>query len=404
MSLRGRGIKSGIKKAMVGFIKTLFPPGSIYNAPAKAITSKEWLAKYDSKKTGRIIPVYQPANRRETPPVIENHPVSQRFIKYYNREIPEAYVLELPGGLVYGVDTNFIIAPSYHLLADVSREFGRYGGKSMQDCSLIQQKLKLPEPHTLSGNVAVITTCGVNNFHHWHYDAIPRIHLLKKAGLYEQMDHFIIAHSDLPFQKESLNLLGIPADRISNPRKIGSKLFSADKLYVPSLPSRLGTVSPWVIDVLRNLYNPKSEKNPAYRRIYLSRKNVSTRKIINNEAFNSLLKEFDIIEIFPEDFSVAQLAKILEATEFVISIHGSGLSNLCFIGENITVVDILAPYHQDGYYWMMSNIRNSKYIGFFAEGPHPPDDLDLVKNKIDDDLQLDIGKLRQLLTEEINRA
>ena len=65
--------------------------------------------------------------------------------------------------------------------------------------------------------------------------------------------------------------------------------------------------------------------------------------------------------------------------------------------ENLRFGIFLAPYHQDPYYWMMCNRRDATYVGLFAEGEHPDDDLDLVRNKIDDDLRIDIPKLRRSL-------
>jgi hypothetical protein len=65
------------------------------------------------------------------------------------------------------------------------------------------------------------------------------------------------------------------------------------------------------------------------------------------------------------------------------------------------VVDILAPWHQDSYYWMISNIRNARYIGFFSDGIHPADDLDLVQYKVDDDMNVNLTDLERLLSREL---
>jgi capsular polysaccharide biosynthesis protein len=400
MFLRGLGIKAGLKKAVTTTIKSLVPAGKIYNAPRTLATSAEWLAKKDIS-AGKIIQVYKEELRKEPDPYIFNYVVSGRFKKYSERKIPAAFVVELRNGMVYGRETNFIIAPDYTLLADLSREFGKYGGKPMHKSSIIKQELQLPECTFLKGRVAVLSTCGSNNFHHWNYDIIPRVHLLKQAGIFSTIDYFIISWSGTPFQKESLRLLGIPEERIINPLITGCFHYEAEWLIVPSLPSPLGTVSPWVVTFLRDLYNSEHKKKDAFSKIYLSRKKVTSRKIINNDAFNKLLNAYGIKEVFPEDYTVSELAELLAGAKFVISIHGSGLSNICFISEKTIIIDILAPYHQDGYYWMLSNIRNSKYIGFFGEGAHPKDDLDLVKNKIDDDFYLDLDKVTNLFSNEL---
>jgi capsular polysaccharide biosynthesis protein len=400
MFLKGLGLKASAEKAITTLIKYVVPVGKIYNAPRSLATAATWLSK-KGNSSGRIVPVYNEEHRQEPDPHIFNHVVSGRFKKYSKRKVPAAYVVELVNGMVYGRDTNFIIASDHTLLTDLSREFGRYGGRPMHKSSIIKQKLRLPQYTFVKGRVAVLSTCGSANFHHWNYDIIPRVHLLKQSGLFSTIDHFIISWSGTPFQKESLKLLGIPEERIINPQSTSSFFYKAELLIVPSLPSPLGTVSPWVMSFLRDLYNPGNKKKEDLPKIYLSRKKVTTRKIVNNDEFNNLLNEYGIKEIFPEDYTVAELAQLLAGAKFIISIHGSGLSNLCFISEKTTVVDILAPYHQDGYYWMMSNIRNSKYIGFFGEGEHPNDDLDLVKSKIDNDIYLDLNKMKNLFSNEL---
>ena len=345
MLFKGLGIKARVFKAFTKIVKALFPVGSVYRAPGKTISSAQWVKKH-SHNGSRILPVYEVQTRKEPAPLIFNYEVTGRFKRYYERKVQNAYVLELADGMAYGADANFIITSDLLLLDDVSREFGRYGGKQMCDSSLINQRLSLPSPLYVKGNVAVISTCGSLNFHHWNYDAMPRVHLLKEAGIFESINYFIINHSSSPFQLESLRLIGIPPEKVIKPVQQGSvQLIQAEKLVVPSLPSPLGTVSPWVIGFLRKLYIHNVEKKTVFSRIYLSRKHVTTRKIINNDAFERLLTSFNIIEVFPEDYSVSEMAAIIQGAMFIISVHGSGLSNLCFVSEGTIVIDILAPYH-----------------------------------------------------------
>lgn len=399
--VRGWGIKALFKRKITGFLKAIFPVGIIYNSPRVAVTSNQIVATGASSDKVNIVSILPEDVREEPPPRIYNYRVSARFAKYFRRKIPPAYLVKVGDGFVYGKQTNFVLTRSRKLLSDVSREFGMYGGKPMEESSLLKTVLKLPRPVHIKGTVAVVSTSGANNFHHWNYDCLPRFYLLQRAGLFHQIDKFIVAYSELPFQIESLRLLGIDKSRIINPDTSEDVLLQSDILYVPSLPSVLGTVSPWVVEFLDNLYNPARVSDVRFTRIYLSRKNVQSRKIINNDEFMRVLSDFNIVEVFPEDFTLAEMAKLMRGASFIISVHGSGLSNLCFIAPGTKVVDILAPYHQDAYYWMISNIRHSSYIGFFGEGAHPADDVDLVKRKIDEDLYLDLTKMRSLLQTEL---
>ncbi|HEX8333436.1 MAG TPA: hypothetical protein VF622_12480, partial [Segetibacter sp.] len=98
---------------------------------------------------------------------------------------------------------------------------------------------------------------------------------------------------------------------------------------------------------------------------------------------------------------VSDLSWMIRTANVIISVHGSGLSNIAFASRGSKIIDILAPYHQDCYYWLISNQKAAKYIGFFSEGDHPNDDDDLVKLSVDKDLLIDIPKLKQLLEREL---
>jgi capsular polysaccharide biosynthesis protein len=401
MRRQGFGIKSGLQKWAVGILKKNFPPGMLYNAPRKAMPTAEWIGLPGNDQIANVYKIRDAEFRQENPPRIFNHIVSNRFKKYFKREIPPAFVLEMRDGFVFGASSNFVISPDGILLSDLSREFGSYGGKRMVDSSILTKQLWVPKASRIKKRVAIITTCGYDNFHHWNYDCLPRIFLLRESSLIESIDYFVIAHTDLPFQRESLRLLGIPESKIINPAKGKAFSLKASILIVPSLPENLGTISPWVVSFLDKLYNPEHHVSRQFPRVYLSRKNASTRKIVNNKEFTEMLKLRGFVEVFPEEHSVMKMATIIAGSKYIISIHGSSLSNLCFISPGTMVIDILAPYHQDAYYWMITNIRESRYVGFFGDGMHPPDEYDLVRNKIDHDILIDIAKMKSLLDSEI---
>lgn len=391
--IKGRGYRKKIIKLIIRVIKKFDIVFFFHNTPKK-ISS---LTSQRLKSVGlELENVFNGESIDEKPPIIWNHQITKRFINLYHRECPAGFVAKIPFGRVAGDSGNWIIFPDGSLSVDLSREFGAFGGKDIAESRLINEKLKFADSRMISGSVAVITTCGYNNFHHWNYDCIPRLHMLMQVMNLDDIDYFVIHNSNLPYQLQSLELLGIQNDKIISIN--ADEVITAGLLIVPSLPSPLGTVSPWVVGFLRGLYlKGKNNNQEWHKRIYISRKNVKSRKVINNDEFLNCLRYFGFTEIFPEDYSVVELAGIVNKTDVILSIHGSGLSNICFMSPNTTVIDILAPFHQDSYYWQISNLCQGRYIGFFAEGDHPDDDLDLVKLNIDDDLIVNVSELNKLL-------
>lgn len=371
---------------------------ALLNTPHGFISTKEWINEGKGGPGAEYIPLLPALEIRETPPVVIGHHVSGRWSRHYERRSNEAFVAVIPGGRVLGEFTNFILSPDNYVLSDVSREFGADGGKKPGEFSLFHNRLMMPPKKTIKGSAAVVSTCGSNNFHHWNYDVLPRLYLLAEAGLLNKVDHLVINHRGLPFQLAGLERMGIDLSRIINSHNDPDFYLEPDLLYVPSLPEDLGTISPWVLDFLRNTFLPKSlAPVQASRKLYISRRNAPSRKIINQEEVMREIRQRGYEEFIPEDYTMEETAGYFSTAESLVSVHGSGFSNLPFVSENAKVLDILAPYHQDPYYWMICNQRKAKYVGLFAEGDHPPDDLDLVKLKIDDDLLIDIVKLKKAL-------
>lgn len=400
MFITGRGYRSRFRQTFTRMVKKIMPPGIFYNTPHRYRNFFKWIPLND--KLGDVILLKDGEVRFESLPRIVNHHISHRFRKYARRNTPPAYIVRLKNGIVLGSQTNLVLSSDNTLSSDISREFGAYGGKPIHNVSIYCDRWKMPSLNFISGKVAVISTQGCCNFHHWLYDSIPRVALLKEAGFMDEIDYFLISHNEQCFHKESLQLLKIPEYKILNPLN-GVGNIQSDEMYVPSMPSPLGSVSPWVISFLRNLFNPKHEKAAGFDRIFISRKNVKTRHILNHEEFMCCLTPFSVSVVYPEDYSVSQFSRIIAGAQFIISVHGSGLSNLCFMSPGTQVIDILAPYHQDAYYWQITNICEGFYTGFFAEGSHPDDDVDLVKKKLDEDLLVNTSLLSDLLKEKLGR-
>jgi capsular polysaccharide biosynthesis protein len=357
----------------------------------------EWIIKNTNNISCGFISLEEQVKVTEIKPIVIGYPVTKRFSRNYERNTKKAFVAVIPRARVFGEYSNFIITPDNQVLADVSREFGAEGGVKPENFSIFHNRVKMPEMERLKGNIAVVSTCGSNNFHHWNFDVLPRLDLLARAGHLKDIDKFIIHHSGLKFQLEGLSKFDIKAGQIINPKGHAEFFIEAETLFIPSLPEDLGTISPWVIKFLRKTFLGNKSFLKQEKKLFLSRRHAPSRKIINQQDVSREIFSRGFQEFIPEDFSMEEVAEHFCGAMAIVSVHGSGLSNLPFIEQGTKVLDIMAPYHQDPYYWMMCNQRKGKYVALFAEGEHPPDGLDLVKNKIDDDLLIDITKLKEAL-------
>ncbi len=344
--------------------------------------------------------IYPQKGIRQSAPMVFDEDVHPLIESEYERIQQKAYIAIIEGARVWGRN-GAVITPDDLLLEDVSREFGQYGGVTGKKHSVFLQ-LKLAAPKRVAGMVAVLASPGANNFHHWLYDNIARIHLLEKAGYLSQVDYFIVDFMGIPFQRETIQRLGIPENKLMICHDNWSFHIRAEKLVVPSLPSRLGVISDWTIEYLQHLFaGPSIIENPC-KRFYISRRKAPSRKLVNESALLDFLKGFGFEEYFAEEHPVGETAQVFKNAEIIVGVHGSGLSNLAFASNGIKVLDIVAPRHIDPYYWVITQFKKGTYAYITGEGERTESENDLIRNKVDLDIDLDMRKFETLFHQLVN--
>ncbi len=328
------------------------------------------------------------------PVTLENelHPI---FCEHLSWSQPAACVATIPRGRVWG-RRGAVITGENELVADVSREFGVYKGISDYRHPIFEQAI-LPPVQRGPNAAAVIASPGASNFHHWMFDTLPRLSLLQASDMYSSEMPLIVDYTGLAFQKESLNRLSIGEGNLILPESQWSFHFESQNLIVPTLCSHLGTVSDWVIHFLRNVFLGPAARSKTKRRLYVSRQNAPTRRLANAEQVEAFLADQGFEGYFAEEHPVEHTAKVFSEASVIISLHGSGLSNLVFASEGVKVLDLLPPAHVDSYYWLMTDQIGGVYAYLFAEGERPAATTDLVLHKIDKDVSVDIAKLASIL-------
>ncbi|NEP83116.1 MAG: DUF563 domain-containing protein, partial [Okeania sp. SIO3B3] len=219
---------------------------------------------------------------------------------------------------------------------------------------------ELPPVSNINETVAFLpVNLGVNNYFHWMFDIFVRLDLLRRSNFMSIIDKFVFTNCSNKFQKESIQALKIPPEKL-----IEARLFpniKARKLIVPSLMAKQGTIkiTKWGCDFLRSLFLNAENigKLPSQKeRIYISRKLTPYRRIVNEEEVVSLLEKFGFVTVTLESISVAEQASLMASAKVVISPHGAGLTNLVFCSPGTKVIEIFSPKFINSIYWQMSNI------------------------------------------------
>ncbi|MEG4089580.1 tetratricopeptide repeat protein [Microcoleus sp. Pol12B4] len=311
---------------------------------------------------------------------------SRRFWEHQSHS-RKAFVAVLPNGRAWAdVVTTAVITSDNKLVADIS----------MGCAELVITSDKLPPAEHVDGNVAFLSArWGGAAYFHWMFDVITRFDLLQRSGLIETIDKFVVNASDSSYQAETLEILGIPQDKILESRC--HLHITADKLIVASISyNGSGAVSKWKCEYLKQTFlNEQQPLNTDYsERIYISRQQASYRRIVNDEEVIKYLEKLGFRSVKLETMSIAEQASCLAAAKVVVAPHGGGLTNLVFCSPKTKVIEIFSPLYVPHCYWMISNLCGLEHYYLIGD---LVDDGTQTK-PLHKDIHLDLNSLEKLLT------
>jgi len=382
-----KSLKQTIKAAVIQFANVL-PVSSLTVGSPRRISFVE-------KENFEKMIMQEPVALTEEPPGSIDKEVFFKFPPLYNRTQPRQYILKLENGRLWG-NNGAVIASNDRFIADVSKEFGP--AKFDPSKHSVFNRVKLRKPQKFNGSIAVIASPGSNVYAHWFCDILPRIILLKKAGILDKVDKILINYSKLDFQQESLAMLAVPEEKLINCIEDLNFHLEADTVYVSSYPNEHGTVNPWVCNEVKVLYKTiaSGAKDFNHKRLYISRRKAVGRRLINEEALiDYLQQEYGFVKVFTEDFTMAEKVKMFQKAECIVAPHGGGMTNILFCEAGCKVVDIFPPGDFDTFFWSISNSNKLEYYYFFGKGELPTPDNDFVSRNAD--IDIDMSKFKDLM-------
>ncbi|MEG3841898.1 FkbM family methyltransferase [Microcoleus sp. herbarium14] len=312
-------------------------------------------------------------------------------------ESPATFVVTIPEGRYceYGYNTETaVITSDNQLLLDVSTCPG-----IPIDRHPIFSATNLPLVQHIEGTVAVLSVDTGLIYYHWMLDLLPRIGLLQQSGIdLGSIDKFLINGYSSPFQKETLEVLGIRANQIIETKNHAH--IKANKLVVPSYPGFQCFPTKSACDFLRSNFLPLALKSKSrqLKRIYISRNAGAQRRTINEDEVLNILNERGFTRIFAESISFAEQVALMANAEVVVLMHGSAVSNLVFCQPGTKVIEIFSPHHVVQIGELISHYQGLDYYYLIGSGIECPQLRQLVYDRDGyEDTLVNIDSLKNLL-------
>jgi hypothetical protein len=348
---------------------------SLLGIPQREILDlEEWVN--ESNKTSNAaapVPTYRSFGKATRVPRVNPAPPGLDGIhpnlKHEYLEFRAPFLASIPFARVLGPD-GCVITPDQGILRQSLWTSGLF------QQNRIYRSLRLPTPQFLSGSYYTIATPFSSGYYHWIVEVLPRLFAHESVA---DEDPKLIVNSPLNhWQRESLELLGF---RDQDLMELGTDYLQVEKLYFPAY---IG-INPYCLDWLRERLFATVAPQVTPKRVYISRRRASRRRLLNETEIESVLREHGFIIAEAERLSFAQQVELFAQAQVIVSIHGAGLTNIVFAPPGCKVMEIVDPYHVGVMYYLLAETLQHRYWSCMGQsvaddslrhgGAHGHDDL-----------------------------
>jgi hypothetical protein len=227
------------------------------------------------------------------------------------------------------------------------------------------------------------------NYYHWLCECIPRLwrmrHQLKDLVLL-MPEHYLatdfISGSLAPFNVE--NILVIPQ----------GKSLLVPHLKLPRIKPLCDSYDAAELKAIGRFYKDHVAKNlpDIYLgdKVYLSRRKAARKKVTNEDEVEHLMQQYGFRTVFNEDYTFLEQVAIYSHVRYLVSIHGSGLTNMLFMPQGSGVLEILKAKTNElarpsFVFWYQADALGHKYYSQISDPVTEPDDYFFGDFHIDTD-------------------
>lgn len=190
-----------------------------------------------------------------------------------------------------------------------------------------------------------------HGYFHWFADALPRL-LAARAYLNEAALLLPARYRGLEFVESSL--------RAFAPREVRfigeDEVYFCRELLVPTPTAPSGEFNETLIQELRALLvgffvDERGAEEGGVRRtgeganVYISRARAPKRKVENEEEVALVVREFGYEVVYSEELKFAEQVRLHARARRLVSIHGAGLTNMLFMPEGASVLELRKEGH-----------------------------------------------------------
>lgn len=289
-------------------------------------------------------------------------------------QYPSDYVATIKDGRIFAYDINnyAVISNDNYLIDEASFQWV----DSMVEAkdNMVFSVKGFTKPKKYAGRVFSLLTLGAakHYYYHWVFDAVAKLHLLKKSGLFDKVDYFLVPNYQYQYNKDYLKHFGISESKIIN-EEIEHHI-QADLLMVCSEIRIEDHLPKDICNFFYSSFVNSYEKKRSGKAIYIARGDAAkSRKVSNEAALIPVLKNLGFEIYYLSRISVQEQAAIFNSASLIVAAHGGGLSNLVFCEPGTKVLEFFPDQYVRHYFYDICTKRGLIYDYLLCESERAVD-------------------------------
>jgi len=209
-----------------------------------------------------------------------------------------------------------------------------------------------------------VTNSNSKNFFHWFLDVLQKLEFMERnyRDTAESAVVIIPSSHQADFMASSIAAFDFRFFQQDNDQLLLVK----NLLVVPNLAPTGNYRKEVVLNLrkrLRNYFLSELNESMQVKRVYITRKNATKRKIINEDDLLPKLREFGFKVIDMDALSFKQQIQVMLGAEMLVSLHGAGLTHMLWMKNRGKVLEIRASgdCHNNCYFTLASDLELDYY-------------------------------------------
>ena len=129
-----------------------------------------------------------------------------------------------------------------------------------------------------------------------------------------------------------------------------------------------------------------NQKTGVSNKVYVSRKNSTKRKVLNEKELCNKLERAGFSCIETDKMSLFDEVNIFRSCDYLISLHGAGLTNLLFMPDGSKIVEFFPQYSREtdlnACYYRLSKVLGHEYKSIWCQREFPKKEFKLDTDNI----------------------